>query len=605
MKNFFVILFLISLSVKISNEVFMGDLERITSFNLEDEIKGVEYRINNITYKLNKNNKVFLNNFSSEIECEMNNFQTLTEDISFKLQCPKDSIAYFGSFDKNAKVYIAEGESTNYKRVNDKFINIEQNKLYQIKTSNVYTTVLQKYVQPKDLSNNEINIKNDEQSFLYLLKDKTYEINFGQNTLDKIIKLSDKTFDSKIKIYINDAEVDELSKSKPYYKLSDKFNDKLKLNVLNGDAFIEFLSKVEKTEFLNEINKKEYIIQQNRVAIRIDLTQKNFVLNFKSDKNIKYSLSLGLSNDDKYFYISSANSVIDSKKNEVNLQYLSLFKYLNNLLKEEFIYLSIYFEKEENQQISISYSQSSSIDSYLDEEMSQDDCNKIINNIIEALNVYIYTDIAKMPPKIPGLENYHHERVDMIEELRKISITNRKFYEFYQDINRIIGSTRDGHLGIYPERTIKGIIFDELFVFLPCSFVIKPYNGEQRIFITENSLTHLVPENIQNFIKSHLDTPLKTINDIDPFDYFQNIGNDLGVKCPHGGFTLTITMISGFYLFDKPMNFSSFCDNEFEFENFDIIRLSYYISPPKNNEIFHEYFRKTLDSYSRKFNYQF
>ena len=53
----------------------------------------------------------------------------------------------------------------------------------------------------------------------------------------------------------------------------------------------------------------------------------------KSNKNFKYSLSLGLTNNEKYFYSSSSNLKLNSQNNEEILVYYSLFKDINNILK--------------------------------------------------------------------------------------------------------------------------------------------------------------------------------------------------------------------------------------------------------------------------------
>ena len=126
----------------------------------------------------------------------------------------------------------------------------------------------------------------------------------------------------------------------------------------------------------------------------------------KSNKNFNYSLSLGLSNEEKYYYSSNSNLKINSKKNEELITYLSLFKNMD-LLKDEFLYLSINFEKEQNQDIFISYKQFSDIDEIMDEE-----------------------DIAQNPPEIENISNYHHRKINLKEEIGKVSTKNRKFYEF-------------------------------------------------------------------------------------------------------------------------------------------------------------------------------
>ena len=70
-------------------------------------------------------------------------------------------------------------------------------------------SVLRKYFYPINL-NSEINIKNDEQNFLYLQQSKSYTIIFEGNTMIKMIKLSDKTFDSVVTISKDGVELSTL-----------------------------------------------------------------------------------------------------------------------------------------------------------------------------------------------------------------------------------------------------------------------------------------------------------------------------------------------------------------------------------------------------------
>ena len=103
---------------------------------------------------------------------------------------------------------------------------------------------------------------------------------------------------------------------------------------------------------MKDISKDKYLTKNNRVIIIIGKTQKSFNITFKSDKNFNYSLSLGLTNEEKYYYSSKQNSKIYSEKKEEILSYLALFKNID-LLENEFLSLVYNFEKEEEQRIVI------------------------------------------------------------------------------------------------------------------------------------------------------------------------------------------------------------------------------------------------------------
>ena len=103
-----------------------------------------------------------------------------------------------------------------------------------------------KYLFPVNLGGCEIIINDEAEdiNFLYLKVDKTYILNFKNNTNKKMIKLSHKILNSKVKIFINDKEEKELNKTEQYYKLKGNFKSKIKLKIYEENSFIEFLSDI-------------------------------------------------------------------------------------------------------------------------------------------------------------------------------------------------------------------------------------------------------------------------------------------------------------------------------------------------------------------------
>ena len=538
---------------------------------------------------------------------KLNSFQTLNENQNFFIKSEETSMAYFGSFDRNSKTYISEISedktlNENYFRINDNFHKIEANKLYHIKNEIYDISVFKKYVYPLDLT--EIKI-NDEINFLYLEKSaESYTLDFTQNTVNKILKLSKKTPNSKVKLTKNDEETaKELDEKSPYYSFEEEpFTGKLKLKIEESDAFIEFLSNEGEPEILKNISIENHSTGNNMVIINIDKTQKSFELSLKSDKSFKYSLSLGLSNQEKYYYSSKLNTKINSEKKEETFTYLALFKGLD-LLENEFLSLTINFEKEEEQNIIISYKQYSLIDELLDEEVPEEKAKNILKYLQEAIDLYIYKDIAKNPPEFPEFPNYHHRKVDLKDEIGKISTKNRKYYEFYQEIEKILLTTRDLHFLIGSHETERGIQFSQYIAFLPFNFYIKKYGekNEPRIFISKRAEIQFFGEHVQKYVDEHLDMPIKTINDIDPFDYIQNWGQYRGCKSPHCQFVYMLSTISIFYLSFSPLDYSDLILNEYEFEDNSILRVPYLISKPKINENkeYNSYFLKTIKKYNK------
>jgi hypothetical protein len=135
--------------------------------------------------------------------------------------------------------------------------------------------------------------------------------------------------------------------------------------VEENDAFIEILFNYGDFEVLIYEKIEEQKINQTTEIIKLNFTQKSFEIKMKSNDIFNYSLSFGLSNNQNYFYSSSSNKNTPSKKNEEILTYLSLFK-KKELLKDEFLLITINLEKAENQDIFISYKQFSQIDKLME-----------------------------------------------------------------------------------------------------------------------------------------------------------------------------------------------------------------------------------------------
>ena len=236
--------------------------------------------------------------------------------------------------------------------------------------------------------------------------------------------------------------------------------------------------------------------------------------------------------------------------------------------------------------------------------MSEEDCTKIIDNLKDVFEVYVYSDIAKNPPIIEEAPNYHHKAINLKDELDKVSKVNRKFYEFYQEIQKILTSTKDLHFNILAHNTPKGLKFSQYRVSLPFNFEIgKDKDNKYRIFIKENKFTKNCNVNMQNFIKSHLNIALKAINDIDPFDYIQNWSKYHQLKSPHAQFVYMLDIIPNFILSYFPVDYSDLY-NEYEFDDNSLIKLMYFNNFDSINENdieFNNYYLNSLKNHITPF----
>ena len=494
---------------------------------------------------------------------KLNNFEIISENQSFIIETKVKSIAYFDSFDKNSIIYISTDKNKYINKTDEKitgqFYIIEPNVVYYIRNYlYFYTSTFKKYLYPLIISE-EIKISKENINFLYLEKDKTYALNFENNTIKKMIKLSRKTLNTTI-IIINGDKENELNKESLYYKLEDDFKGKLQLSVMGNDAFIEFLSDTGDYEIIEETSKMDYALEKKTTIITIQNTQKDFLIQLNSNKPFTYSFSYGFSNNKNYTYYlptTKINSIKDKNYYIVLFKLFTPFKKIS-LIENEFLSFSINIEKNKDQAISLSYSQHSEFDELLEEKMDKKDCEETIKYLKQVFDLYIFADIAKNPPNIKEHENYHHEKIDIQKELDNISTDNRYFYEFYQEIMRIITATRDLHITIYSYKTPKGIQFGEYIALIPFNFVIKEYNHTFRVFIEKNRFFVNFDKPIQQFIENHLNIPLRSINDMNPFNYIQNWGKFRAIKNKHAQFTYIIKKIPGFYLSLYPFNYSDF-----------------------------------------------
>ena len=121
---------------------------------------------------------------------------------------------------------------------------------------------------------------------------------------------------------------------------------------------------------------------------------------------------------------------------------------------------------------------------YLLREIDEAKGSYIIGNITKILGkFYIYKDIAKKPPEIDNLPNYHHKPIDIIANLQKISPANRTYLSLYQQIHHTLHSVRDGHLGIVLDNIENKFILSTSGFCLPFKFYIETKDNSPYLII--------------------------------------------------------------------------------------------------------------------------
>lgn len=245
----------------------------------------------------------------------------------------------------------------------------------------------------------------------------------------------------------------------------------------------------------------------------------------------------------------------------------------------------------ENEDVYPNLKQFSNINALQDEQLYEFFCKKVIKNFENIFEIYVYSDIAKNPPQIEGHLNYHHEKINLKEKLEQIPTKNRRYYEFYQEIESIVSSVRDRHLNVPGIMTPVDVKLYQYEANLPFDFIIKEFNSEYRLFIKKNDYyIQINDKKIKNIIDKYsyhvsLKIPIKRINNEDPFYYIQNWSKFRSLKSIHAQFSLRIKEVSHFFLYNHPLNYSEMSLNEYEFEDGTILRIPYYIKVPVQNKL--------------------
>ena len=479
----------------------------------------------------------------------------------------KESIAFFDSIDGGFIVRDQDNEN-----IDGIFYNIVANKEYSFSTqffNDKISSIFSRYVFPLDLSNEEIIIQDKTISHLYLIKNKIFTFNFAKSSIEKTIALSQKTLNAKIIIKKNNENF-ELNGNNLYYEIEKDFKGKLIFETNEYDAFIHFLEGVEESdnsEYLFKSSYDSYKIKNKTSILVIPYTQNEIEIELSSFEPFEYSFSGGFSNDYEFYYKSITNKEIEAIKDKDNKHKCSIkFSHIYRNVtigNEGFFIYTININLDETNIIYLNYNQISVIDDLLEEEVTENFCKDVIRNLQDLFEIYVYSDIAKNPPQIERHPNYHHDKINIKERLNNIKTTNRKYYEFYQEIQLIIASVKDLHLSILASKTEKKLELNKYSACLPFFFYIKEFNSENRIFIYKyDSCYNLYDKDIQNVIDKHLSIPVKRINKMDLFEYIQNWSKFRTLKNVHAQFSKRLWEIFSFNLMYHPLNYSDLVDNE-------------------------------------------
>ena len=218
------------------------------------------------------------------------------------------------------------------------------------------------------------------------------------------------------------------------------------------------------------------------------------------------------------------------------------------------------------------------------EKMSNEDLESIIDYFINIFNdAYAFNEISANPPQ-PPFQNNYHEKTDIIVELNEMKekVKNDEIievYDFYSEIVNIISKLKDSHIQI----NWNLLNLNDFFILAPIDFYVKDVDGIPKIF--SNCLTEEFAESFDQDIIDTLDicdtndeSPIKSINGYDPFDYINYFGNYFSsTKNEHASFSFRLKFHNDLPLNYYPFKFEEFDQLQIEFESGDIINSKYYI----------------------------
>ena len=473
-----------------------------------------------------------------------------------------------------------------YYPINRKVLTKYDENILTLKKDSVYILIADIYKFDSPINSIDIfisplqadkNITNLEYDFLYLKESEDpYNITFQDSNLTRILKLSKKTKNSLITL----DGTSILNSENRYYEL--KSND-IQLKVEKSDCLIEilFLSK-NNSDILDYNSIENYKLTKTYTVIKIPKNKciYSFQLKSKNKNNLKifyFGFIYKISKNDYFYNWINANANYNNDGLEISLDIPYLYR--SDIDDDEYQIFEIVLDKEQlDNDIYLDYKPTYYFQ-YLLKEIDETKAENIIRNISSILNkFYIYKDLAKIPPQIENLENYHHEPLDLLGNINNISTKNRTYFSLYQDIHQVLSSVRDMHLGIRMNK-VENLVDVSLCGFCsPFKLYIDIKEGDEVVKMKSNDFClnlYSKKDKILKFLEEHANIELKSINGTEPFDFIQNFGKYQRVKNKHAQFTLNLDRVSSSRIDVQPYDASDIYDINYEFVNGDIINVNY------------------------------
>ena len=138
------------------------------------------------------------------------------------------------------------------------------------------------FINPK-ITEEIIDINNNEIDFLYLENNKVYTLDFKNNLINRLIKLSRETLDAEI--FIENKNI-KLNSDNLYYLIEDNYKGVLKLHVSKDNALIEFLFKQSNDELeILDFEKRKFTLKNKYNVLAIPKNYDSKIINIELNRN--------------------------------------------------------------------------------------------------------------------------------------------------------------------------------------------------------------------------------------------------------------------------------------------------------------------------------
>ena len=236
----------------------------------------------------------------------------------------------------------------------------------------------------------------------------------------------------------------------------------------------------------------------------------------------------------------------------------------------------------------------------INEEVPEEYCTAVISNITKLLEEgYVYLDFYKSPKKPEGNEIYDIESLDLIKQLEDIPRTNRKFYDFYRDICKIIKKTGDHHLSFTVGRSpINKINLGFSYYDIPFRFkVVDELDENGNVNDTYLTITEAYSgSGSGKDFEKYLNKKIVKINDTYPFEFIVNLLGPFSI-----GHNSQINYVQTLYFIDKlvimeyPFLKEELSNIKLEFENKDEYTFNYTFKTAMDDSRFIKYYNKRIE----------